>query len=192
VNPAAGRVESKPSETPLHLVTGTMDADGMEAVAMSAMKPVTPDEAAKVWRSIENPSARRVARALTQAGRRVHFATVARWRAQGFRPVASGPHPIEEAHAGLEVAARLLTGDPALGAEVFLRQSKASELESLTDGELLRRSTRELLILEITVCKELTCRCAALVYEKTAETGVLLRALASASRAASLALSQSR
>ena len=159
---------------------------------MSAMKPVTPDEAAKVWRSIPNPSARRVARALTQAGRRVHFATVARWRSQGWRPVASGPHPIEAAHAGLEVAARLLTGDPAIGAEVFLRQSNANELESLTDGELLRRSTRELLILEIALCKELVSRCAFLVYEKPAETAVLLRALASASRAASLAISQAR
>ena len=169
-----------------------MVADGMEAVAMSAMKPVTPDEAAKVWRSIPNPSARRVARALTQAGRRVHFATVARWRAEGWRPVASGPHPIDAARGALEVAARLLTGNPAIGAEVFLRQSNAGELESLTDGELLRRSTRELLILEITLCKELTSRCAALVYEKTAETGVLLRALASASRAASLAISRAR
>jgi putative DNA primase/helicase len=50
----------------------------------------------------------------------------------------------EEAHAGLEVAARLLTGDPVIGGEIFLRQSNARELESLTDGELLRRSIREL------------------------------------------------
>jgi hypothetical protein len=52
----------------------------VEAAAMRAIKPVTPDEAATVWRSIPNPSARRVAKALTQAGRRVHFSTVARWR----------------------------------------------------------------------------------------------------------------
>jgi hypothetical protein len=155
---------------------------------MGAMKPVTPDEAATVWRSIPNPSARRVARALTQAGRRVHFATVARWRAQGWRPVASGPHPIEAARDALEVAARLLTADPAIGAEVFLRQSKVSELESLTDGELLRRSIRELMIVQIVLCKIIGSRSAFLVQEKIAETGVLLRALAHATRAASLAI----
>src|SRR6516165_12748267 len=94
---------------------------------MSTIQRVSPDEAAIVWRSIRNPSARRVARALTQAGRRVHFATVARWRAEGWRPVASGPHPIDAARGALEVAARLLTGDPATGADVFLRQSNAGE-----------------------------------------------------------------
>ena len=156
---------------------------------MGAMKPVTPDEAATVWRSIPNPSARRVARALTQAGRRVHFATVARWRAQGWRPVASGPHPIEAARDALEVAARLLTADPAIGAEVFLRQSHAGEqLGSLTDVELLRRSIRELMIVQIVLCKIIGSRSAFLVQEKIAETGVLLRALAHATRAASLAI----
>jgi hypothetical protein len=99
----------------------------MEAAAMNAIKPVTPDEAATVWRSIPNPSARRVAKALTQAGRRVHFSTVARWRAEGWRPVSSGSHPIEAARQSLEVAARLLTGDPATGADEFVRQAKADE-----------------------------------------------------------------
>jgi hypothetical protein len=92
---------------------------GEKGAAMSSIKPVTPDEAAAVWRSIQNPSARRVAKALTQAGRRVHFATIARWRSQGWRPVANGPRPIQTAREALEVAARLLTGDPAIGAEVF-------------------------------------------------------------------------
>jgi hypothetical protein len=90
---------------------------------MSSIKPVIPDEAAAVWRSIPNPSARRVAKALTQAGRRVHFSTVARWRSEGWRPVSSGSHPIEAARQSLEVAARLLTGDPATGADEFARDS---------------------------------------------------------------------
>jgi hypothetical protein len=160
---------------------------------MSTIQRVSPDEAAIVWRSIANPSARRVAKALTQAGRRVHFATIARWRAEGWRPVASGPHPIDAARGALEVAARLLTGDPATGADVFLRQSNAGEqLGSLSDGELLRRSTRELLILQIVLCKVIGSRSAFLVQEKIAETGLLLKALAQASRAAAHALSQPR
>jgi hypothetical protein len=147
----------------------------------------------QTWRSIPNPSARRVAKALTQAGRRVHFATIARWRAEGWRPVANGPHPIEAARDSLEVAARLLTGNPAIGAEVFLRQSQAVEqLGSLSDGELLRRSVRELMILQIVLCKIIDSRSAFLIQEKIAETGLLLKALAHASRAAAHALSQPR
>jgi hypothetical protein len=49
------------------------------------MKSITPREAQAVWDSLKNPSARSVARAMTQAGRRVHHSTIARWYAQGWR-----------------------------------------------------------------------------------------------------------
>ena len=84
---------------------------------MRAIKPVTPDEAATVWCSIPDPSARKVAKTLTQAGRRVHFSTIARWRAQGWRPVVNGLHPIEAARDALDRATRLLTGHLPLGAD---------------------------------------------------------------------------
>jgi hypothetical protein len=88
---------------------------------VTSLKSVSPEEAKAVWAGIPNPSVRRVAKALTQAGRRVHPSTIARWRAQGWRPVARGPHPVEAAREALDVAARVLTGDPAIGAEVFAR-----------------------------------------------------------------------
>jgi hypothetical protein len=53
---------------------------------MGRLRRVTPDEAAAVWNGIPNPSARRVAKMLAQAGRRVHPSTIARWRAEGWRP----------------------------------------------------------------------------------------------------------
>jgi hypothetical protein len=103
---------------------------------------------------------RRVAKAMTQAGRRVHFATIARWRSQNWRPVASGPHPVQAAREALEVAARLLTGDPATGAAELVSRSKVGEqLGGLSDSELLRRSTRELLILQIVLCKVMCRTC---------------------------------
>src|SRR6266480_4823238 len=46
--------------------------------------PITPQEAERVWKSQARPSARSVARALTHAGRPVHFTTVARWERQGL------------------------------------------------------------------------------------------------------------
>ena len=91
-----------------------------------------------------------MAETLTQAGRRVHFSTIARWRAQGWRPVVSGPHPIEAARDALDRATRLLTGHLPLGADTSVRQSEAGDqLASLNDVELLRRSSRELLIRQI-------------------------------------------
>jgi len=91
------------------------------------------------------------------------------------------------------VAARLLTGDAATGADGFVRQGKAEEpLGSLSDDELVRRSARDLLILQIVLCKVLASRSASLVPEKPAETAVLLRALANAHRVALLTFSQAR
>src|SRR5712692_10516119 len=85
---------------------------------MSLLKPVTPEEAKRVWVSIPNPSAGRIAKALTQSGRRVHHSTIARWRAQDWRLVAQSLHPLDAA-----------------------RQQQ--EPEGLSDRELLRKASRK-------------------------------------------------
>jgi hypothetical protein len=74
-------------------ILGLFGTDALTPAEKS--KPVTPEEAKRVWASIPNPSARRVAKALTQEGRRVHHSTVARWRAEEWRPVAHSLHPLE-------------------------------------------------------------------------------------------------
>src|SRR6478672_2461767 len=71
----------------------------------------TPELAQRVWARQQRPSARRVARAMQQAGYRVHFVTVNRWRAQGWRTTAAD-HPLEIARGRLEAIAPLVTGDP--------------------------------------------------------------------------------
>jgi hypothetical protein len=111
------------------------------------LRLVSPDEASAVWNSIPNPSARRVAKILTQAGRGVP-STIARWRAQGWRAVVHGRHPIEVARESLEVAIRALTSDPAFRAEAVERKVETSEKE-LSHRELLERSTREVLVMQI-------------------------------------------
>jgi hypothetical protein len=90
-------------------------------------EPVSPSEAEVVWASIPNPSARRVARALSQAGRHVHHSTVARWRAGGWRTAASGLHPLRAARQALDVAVTVLTGDPIAGANPRDRRGEAAE-----------------------------------------------------------------
>src|SRR5438128_8210754 len=106
---------------------------------MSAPKTVTPEEARRVWVSIPNASARRVAKALTQSGRRVHHSTIARWRAEDWRPVAHSLHPLDAARQRLDMAAGVLTGDPVAGLKVLSNEDGTQkQLEGLSDRELLR------------------------------------------------------
>jgi hypothetical protein len=154
---------------------------------MKPIKRVTPDEAAAIWCSISNPSARRVARALARAGRRVHYTTIARWRAQNWRPVVHGRHPVEAAREALGVAASALAGDLPIAAEAFARQAQTGERD-LSDRELLQRSLRDLLTVQILLGQAVSRNAVVLVGEKTAETAVLMRALATATQAASRAL----
>jgi hypothetical protein len=153
---------------------------------MNRIRRVSPDEAAAVWDSIPNPSARRVAKTLAQAGRRVHHTTIARWHARDWRPVAQRPHPIEAAREALDVAASALTGD--LAAEAFARQAERSEeLGDLDDREILRRAARDLLVSSVVLL-----RGEFVVQEKIVKTAVLLTAVATATRVASRALCQLR
>src|SRR5258708_35276299 len=105
---------------------------------MSLLRPVTPEEAKRIWVSIPNPSARRVAKALTQSGRRVHHSTISRWRAQDWRPVADSLHPLEAARQRLDMAAGVLTGDPVAGLGVLGKpDGSQKELKSLSHRSFL-------------------------------------------------------
>jgi hypothetical protein len=152
---------------------------------MSLLKPVTPEEAKRVWVSIPNPSARRVAKALTQSGRRVHHSTIARWRAQNWRPVAHSLHPLEAARQALDMAAGVLTGDPVAGVEILTREDGSQqELEGLSDRELLGKASREILIAIRLVSGVLPSQLPLLIQTKTTETATLLNALNAGLRAA--------
>jgi hypothetical protein len=106
----------------------------------------TPELARAVWQRQRLPSARSVARALTQSGRPVHFTIVNRWQRYGWRaePIE---HPLGQARADLECALPLVTGDPTTTIEDLLRNSPDREqLEEFSDAELLRKAAREVLI----------------------------------------------
>ncbi len=158
---------------------------------MSLLKPVIPEEAKRVWVSIPNPSARRVAKALTQSGRRVHHSTVARWRAQDWRPVAHSLHPLEAARQSLDMAVGGLSGDPVAGVEILSREDgKQQELESLSDRELLGNASREMLIAIHLVSHVLPSQLPHLMATQTLETATLLNALTAGLRAAADGLKQ--
>ena len=151
---------------------------------MRSPYPVTPEEAMAVWSSIKNPSARSVARALSQAGRRVHHSTIARWCAQGWRPVAHRPHPVEAARQALDLAAGVLTGNPAAGMKLLEGHPEREQLDGLSDSEVLRRSARELCISAILVCNEFQECASTLVVGNPAEVALLLKAICGALPAA--------
>jgi hypothetical protein len=152
---------------------------------MSLRQSVTPAEAQAVWENISEPSTRRAARALSQAGRCVHHSTIARWRAEGWRPVPTRPHPVATARRTLDVVVPLLTGDATVGVEAFLeRRNRREKLDGLPDDELLRQAAREALIVVALLFWELQRQTANLVVPKTMETAMLQSAIAATLKAA--------
>jgi len=152
---------------------------------------LTPDLAKSVWQAHRRPSARRVARALNQAGYPIHYTTIGRWRSEGWREVEQGAHPIEAARIALDSAVPILTGEPTTTSEELVngREDKG-QLGELTDKELLRTAAREALITHILIEREFHAQLAELVKAKPMETGVLIEALAALSEAATGALQQ--
>ena len=118
----------------------------------------TPEVAQRVWARQRRPSARRVARALQQAGYPVHFVTVARWHAQNWTPKSS-EHPLEVARGRLEAVAPLASGDPETTLEDLVDDPAVEQdLDSLTDGEVLRQAAREVAIATALVAKAIQTR----------------------------------
>ena len=158
---------------------------------MAQLKTCNPALAKKVWQSMPNPSTRRVARKLNQAGTTVSHMTVARWRSQRWRSLEREPkHPLDAARELLDDAVPLLTGDPMTTAKSLIEESPEREaLEQLSDAELMRRAAREAMI---AVC--VTNRAMLLQPEvtvtKPAEFGVLMRALAECYQAAAAVLAK--
>jgi hypothetical protein len=69
----------------------------------------TPQDAQAVWERHRRPSGRGVARALTQAGRPVHFTTINRWRRHGWRAETT-EHPLTQARDACGAATTALSG----------------------------------------------------------------------------------
>ena len=93
---------------------------------------------------------------MQQAGYRVHFVTVNRWRAQGWRTTAAD-HPLEIARGRLEAIAPLVTGDPETIVEDLIDDPR-NDFGELTDGEVLRRAAREAAIATALIWKAIKDR----------------------------------
>ncbi len=95
--------------------------------------PVTPLEAKHIWDKQRRPSSRSVAKALTQAGRPVHFTTVARWKKRNWQVEARLEHPLAAAMRMVDLAVPLLTGDPTTKAMDIFRAATANRQGTIED-----------------------------------------------------------
>src|SRR2546430_9773490 len=108
--------------------------------------PVSPLEAKRVWDEQRRPSSRSgVAEALTQAGRSIHFTTVARWKRREWQVEARLRHPLSAATRMVDLAVPLLTGDPTTKAMDIFRAAAANRQGTIEDRGP-HRATRDSLI----------------------------------------------
>ena len=154
------------------------------------LPPATPALAKRAWNAQFRPSARRVARALKQAGYRAHYTTIARWRSKGWEAV-EGEHPLDAARANLDAALPVLSGDPTTTTEELVERSDDKLKHQVPpDAELLRTAARHAMLIQILVCQELQGQVAKLVRTRPMEVGILIGALADSIEASNQALLQ--
>jgi len=105
--------------------------------------------------------------------------------------VAHSLHPLDAARQALDMAAGVLTGDPVAGSKVLSGDDgRQQEREGLSDRELLRKASREMLIAIRLVSGVLPSQLPLLIQTKAVETATLLNALTAGLRAAVHGLEQ--
>jgi hypothetical protein len=156
-----------------------------------SLKLVTPAEAERVWNTLPRPSARRVAMALAQSGRPVHYTTINRWRKQGWRPVAQRPHPLECAKNEITTTVPVITGDPLRGVDAISDTNFVPNLSpNLSLADTLRVASAEIARSTIQIYQEIDRQHEKLLIEKPRELGQLLLAQAHSVTAAIKAFKQ--
>jgi hypothetical protein len=108
-----------------------------------------------VWEEQRRPSARSVAKALTRAGRPVHFTTVARWKKREWQVEVNLERPLAAAMRKIDLFVPLLTGDPTTkGVDIIrdiLRAARAANRPSMSEeqgpDQVIRESYITMIIL---------------------------------------------
>jgi hypothetical protein len=159
---------------------------------MRDLPALTPALAQQVWDAMPNPSTRRVARKLRQAGTAISHETINRWRRAGWRPLERTQHPLERAREALDDALPVLTGDPLTTTTNLVAESNEHEkLEPLSDAQHLKRAVHEIAKDTVVVATVLLQQ-ADRALAKPAEFGVLLQGLAACLQAVAAGFTQAQ
>jgi hypothetical protein len=136
------------SSNPLAGIRGVRATESAEPLA-ELPPPVTSLEAKRVWDQQRRPSARNVAKALTRAGRPVHFTTVARWKKREWQVEPRLEHPLTAAMRKVDLFVPLLTADPTTKAADIVQDIVRAMPETAAQGpdKLIRESCITMIIL---------------------------------------------
>jgi hypothetical protein len=132
----------------------------------------TPDDARRVWESMAKPSYRRVALALTQAGKPTTAMTVCRWHGNGWTKKREGGAPVPQPLAELDAATPVLTGD-ALRRIDSLKAELDLDDDGWTDEDMAARGVRELAAASLTALRVARLVDPAVMVEHPDKMGVL-------------------
>jgi hypothetical protein len=134
--------------------------------------PVNPLEAKRVWDHQRRPSSRTVAKALTRAGRPVHFTTIARWRKREWQVQPRLEHPLAVVMRKVDLFVPLLTGDPtSKAADIVGGIFGAASSRSMTSDQDLDQVIRQSCITSIILPRLLLQKLIALKPLDIAEFG---------------------
>jgi hypothetical protein len=160
---------------------------GAQATQLSELPaPVNAQDAKREWDRQRRPSSRSVATVLTQAGRPVHFTTIARWKRQGWRSHTPSEHPLTAATTMLDLALPLLTGDPT-SKVVDLLGTMEDKYETTRVDKHMPGFIRERYIATFVITKLGLEYCAEMLAHKPAQLAVLLRAISQLTKTTSRA-----
>ena len=131
------------------MLTAARARDPRDALA-KLPPPVNALEAKRVWDQQRRPSSRSVAKALTRAGRPVHFTTVARWKKREWQVEPRLEHSLTAAMRKVDLFVPLLTGDPARKAtDIVGGIFGAASSQSMTSGKDVDQIIRQSCITSI-------------------------------------------
>jgi hypothetical protein len=161
--------------------TTTVDGPQQRQEPAAASRPntpgggteATPDDARRVWESMAKPTYRRVALALTQAGKPTTAMTVCRWHRQGWTKRREIGGPVPQPLAELDAVTPVLTGD-ALRRIESLKTELDLEDDGWTHEDMIARGLRELASASLTALRVARLIDPVRIAENPDKVGVLL------------------
>lgn len=163
---------------------------------------ITPEEAGRVWASLETPTLSKLQAKFQAVGRHVEIWVLKRWQDAEWKTSRPQAVPAEQAKATLDLAAGAITGDPAssladiapeMAATTVLpiaSPDRMTELHGMSDEALLSESARVFERTNILLMETITHNRVVLVTERPEGLAALLRGIAGSKIAVNSTYSQ--
>lgn len=163
---------------------------------------ITPEEAGRVWASLEVPTLSKLQAKFRAIGRNVEIWVLKRWQDADWKTGTPQAVPADQAKQTLDLAAGTLTGDPAstladIAPEMAATRvlpiaspDRMTELHTMSDEALLSESARVFERTNVLLMETITEHRKVLVTERPEGLAALLRGIASSKIAVNSTYSQ--